>query len=214
MAQTPKPTKNVPTPPKVLQVFRRIPWLSVIGVILLFIAWAIDSFLTAERAAALHEMDLAQSRVSTNEILKNQWQTVFLQERLRPEPDNLVIASSGLAYIQFASNTMVAAAGAVGSSDLSIAEQAKRRRLLYETARERFSKGDHAGIESLALTLEKLEVSAAPDLTEAFAVRYSMLKGEEARFNSWFLSLYVLGSAAVGGAYLWSFRDGGTQGAA
>lgn len=178
------------------------PWLSAAGAVLLFVAWAVDSFFAAERAGTLHELDLLQSRVSTNEILKNQWDAVLLKERLLPEPDRLVTGRAALGYILFATNVMITAARAISPSTLPLDEQARRRRSLYETARTRFDAGDMEGVVSLALELQRLEHAAAPDLTTAFEKQYSALRAEEHAYRQGFLWIYVGGSILVAIGYL------------
>jgi hypothetical protein len=184
----------------------RVPWLSVLGGVLLFCAWAVDNYLRSDRTARLREMDLAQEHVSTNEILKNQWETVLLQARLVPEPDSLLVAEAALHYIQFASNVVVGTSRAITPSELPLAEQRRRREEILDSARARFAKHDLSGVVSLASMMQNIELHLAPDLTSRFADRYGDVKIEEKRLNSIFLLLYVLGSLVVGAGYLWSLR--------
>jgi hypothetical protein len=191
--------KNAKSPRK---LFRRIPWLTLMGSLLIFASWLTQNWLKVHWESEKAKLERSQLAVDIEQNRMDEWTNTLWQELHREKPSKEVLALSALKIIETSSNLSAWIRGRLMDDPVAYRGIIEKKKQLQADARAMFEKGDYDNVVNASQYLQLLMRDTDDEAMEQFGYRVDAVNRSQRRYDSIFLLAYILGSGLLAFEYV------------
>ena len=182
--------------------YRKIPWLTLIGSLLIFASWLTQNWLKVRWENEKARLERSQLAVDIEQTRMDEWTNTLWQELHKEKPSREVLGLSALKIIETSSNLSAWIRGRLMDDPASYADVIQKKKALQSNARVMFEKGDYENVVKASQYLQLLMKDVDDEAMEHFGYRVSEVNRSQQSYDSIFLFAYIVGSALLAFEYV------------
>lgn len=192
---------------------REFPWIGVIGSIVMFLSWILQSQFASNAAAERMRLDRSQLSIDLQQMRMESWQAIYMQEKAKAEPNKSILLASAYKTLQSQLNLAAWASARIREKESDAGSDISQKNAVQAALAKMYRDQDLAALEDdlrkSANVLNQLNV--IENFNSKFEERMTDVRRQEQWFTLLFSGLYVLGTFMLGVQFLLKFRAERTQ---
>jgi hypothetical protein len=196
--------------------WKKLPWLTVIGAVAMFLSWILQYHFAAEATGARLYLERSQLSIDLQQIRMEQWHILYLQEKAKPTPDQQVLLASAFKSLQAYLNLAAWSSARVREDDVSAAKDIDEKNAVQVNLIALYKAGDLNALEKDLRTTGLIEsrFDLANIWGAAFHKKLYEVKCRENRYTMLFVSTFALGGLVAAWDFMSRIRNAARDGAA
>ena len=179
--------------------WRQLPWLGIVGAILIFLSWVFQNKLANDATAERLRLERAQLAIDLQQMRMNLWEIAYLQEKSKDRPNNDVLLAAAFKALQSRLNLFAWSFAAIRDDEASISRDITEKNFIQENLIERFKQRNLQQLENDLSESAKIEDKhrLASTLHTKFTKKYEEIAAKEDKYTLMFILTYIIGSVMV-----------------
>lgn len=163
--------------------FRKVPWVTLMGSLLIFASWLTQNWLKAHWENEKSKLERSQLAVDIEQNRMDEWTNALWQELHKEKPSKEVLGLSALKIIETSSNLSAWIRGRLMDDPAAYRDTIQKKKQLQSDARAMFEKGDYDNVVKASQYLQLLMKDTDDEAMEQFGLRVDAVNQSKIRFG-------------------------------